>query len=139
MMHRACILALLGDPDAAVEPAEIAIRLNPHHPGWYLEYFTLIYFAGRRYKDALAISVKEPDAFPSSPGWRAASSAYLGRVDEAHHHSKELLDNLRNIWTGEPPEKSIEYIDYFCNTVPFRRMEDTDHLRQGLLKAAQER
>jgi TolB-like protein len=137
MMHRACILALLGEAGAAVAPAETAIRLNPHHPGWYLEYFTLIRFAGESYDEALAISAKEPDIFPSSPGWRGASCAYLGRIEEARLHAQELIGNLRRNWVGELPDSPVEYVDFFCNTVPFRRAEDTDRLRRGLLNALQ--
>ena len=135
MMHRACILALLGDAVSAVEPAETAIRLNPHHPGWYLEFLTLIRFAARNYEEALAISTKEPDVFPSSPGWRAGSCANLGRMGEAREHGQELVDNLHNIWVGEPPTGPLGYIEFFCKTVPFRRPEDTEHLRRSLMTA----
>ena len=137
MMHRACILALLGDARSAIVPAETAISLNPHHPGWYLEYLTLIRFAARDYEEALAISTKEPDVFPSSPGWRAGSCANLGRLDEARAHARELENNLRSIWVGEPPSGPLGCIEFFCKTVPFRRPEDTDHLRRSLTTALQ--
>ena len=61
------------------------MHLNPHHPGWYREFMTIIFFSARRYADALSIAATEPDVFPSSPGWRAAASAYIGRDEDAKH------------------------------------------------------
>jgi TolB-like protein/Tfp pilus assembly protein PilF len=135
MMNWACARALLGEPEAARGHAEEAMRLNPHCPGWYLEFLTLINFAARRYEDVLATAAKGPDIYPSSPAWRAAACAYLGRLDEARLHAETLTDRLRSIWTGRHPANFRELAEYLCRTVPFRKSEDAAHLLEGLFKA----
>jgi tetratricopeptide (TPR) repeat protein len=135
MMHRAGALALLGEVDAAIELARKAIRLNPHHAGWYLDYVSLIYFAARRYEAVLATARTGRDAYPSSPAWRAAASAYLGRYEEARRHADDLIARLQGRWEGAATASLNDHAEYLCGVIPFKRAEDAEHLLEGLREA----
>jgi TolB-like protein len=139
LMNWACATALLGQPDDAIEKGTIAMHLNPHHPGWYREFMTIIFFSARRYADALSIAASEPDVFPSSPGWRAAASAYIGRDEDAKRFAGELVSRITSDWIGDRAASSRDIVEYLCKVVPFRREEDADHLREGLFLAGLDR
>ena len=136
-MQRACALALLGDANTGVDQAQSAIRLNPHHPGWYLEYVCMVNFFARRYETVLATAAMGPDTFPSSPAYRAAASAYLGRAEDARHHGEALVTSLQPLWDWPSGASFLDYAEYLCQVIPFRRTEDADHLLEGLRRANQ--
>ena len=70
----------------AIKELETAMRLNPHYPGWYLQFLGRAHFTQRRYEAA-------ESAFEGvvtvNPGWPtawlslAAAHAGLGKTDEA--------------------------------------------------------
>ncbi len=137
IMQRACALALLGDANTGVDQAQSAIRLNPHHPGWYLEYVCMVNFFARRYETVLATAAMGPDTFPSSPAYRAAASAYLGRAEDARHHGEALVASLQPLWDWPSGAGLLDYAEYLCQVIPFRNTEDADHLLEGLRRANQ--
>jgi adenylate cyclase len=136
IMHRAGALALLGEAGDAVALADDAIRLTPLHPEWYLEYVCLINFAARRYEAVLATAATARDAYPSSPAWRAAASAYLGRYEDARFHTHSLMAALRGRWDGQSGASFEEHAEYLCRVIPFKRLDDAEHLLEGLRRAA---
>ena len=137
IMQRACALALLGDANTGVDQAQSAIRLNPHHPGWYLEYVCMVNFVARRYETVLATAAMGRDTFPSSPAYRAAASAYLGRAEDARHHGEALVASLQPLWDWPSGAGLLDYAEYLCQVIPFRNTEDADHLLEGLRRANQ--
>ncbi len=135
IMQRAGALALLGEADTALDQVQSAIRLNPHHPGWYLEFVCLVNFAARRYEVVVATAATGPDTFPSSPAWRAAASAYLGRAEDARRHGQALVAGLQPLWDWPSDTRLEDYAEYLCQVIPFRKTEDADHLLEGLRRA----
>jgi len=135
IMQRACALALLGDTDAAVDQAQLAVRLNPYHPGWYLEFLCIVNFCARRYETVLATAALARDTYPSSPAYRAAASAYLGRVEEARQHGQALIARLQPLWDWPSNVSLSDYAEYLSQVLPFRRREDANHLLEGLQRA----
>ncbi len=137
IMQRACALALLGEANTAVDQAQSAIRLNPHHPGWYLEYVCMVNFVARRYETVLATAAMGPDTYPSSPAYRAAASAYLGRAEDARHHGQALVASLQPLWDWPSDAGLLDHAEYLCQVIPFRKTEDADHLLEGLRRVDQ--
>jgi DNA-binding SARP family transcriptional activator len=68
-------------------------------------------------------------------GWRAAALACAGRLQEARAEGRRFLSVIRNVWTG-PPEPDDEAItNWLLHCFPFRRAEERERLRAGLLAA----
>ena len=137
IMQRAGGYALLGQTDVGVELASKAIRLNPYHPDWYLEYVSLINFAARRYEAVLATSTTSRDIYPSSPAWRVAASVYLERYSDARHHADDLIAGLRGRLERNSAATFEDYVEYLCGIIPFKRPEDSVHLLGALRRAYQ--
>ncbi|MGA9433852.1 MAG: tetratricopeptide repeat protein, partial [Roseobacter sp.] len=90
------VLVYLGRVDEALGRIKSAIRLNPHHPDWYL--WTLAwaqYYAGE-YEDGLA-SINQMTRMPNlARRTQAALYVRLGRIDDAQAVIDELLKNEPN-------------------------------------------
>ncbi len=86
-------LVYLGRATEAVERLQTAIRLNPHHPDWYLwslawaQYFTGEYEAGL---DAIDRMTNIPNLARRT---QAALYVRLGRLEEAKASIDKLLEN----------------------------------------------
>lgn len=87
------VLVYLGRVDEALSRIKSAIRLNPHHPDWYLWTLAWVqYFAGE-YEDGLA-SIRQMTRMPNlARRTEAALFVRLGRIDEAQAVIVELLKN----------------------------------------------
>ena len=135
VMSRGTALAFLGEPEAALEQAELAMRLNPLHPEWYASDLAVIQFAGRRYAETLAIFERVPELFPHSPAWRAAAAAYAGDNEAARRYGAKIVGNIARIWAGDPAAGPGDYVRWLIDRLPFRREEDARHLQEGLRQA----
>ena len=128
--------ACLGEPERGLPAAELALRLNPHHPRYYELYFSRILFLARRYAEALTvlerITVEDPLDHPRDLAWRAAACGHLGRPEEARSCAGMFLEAVRRAWRGEPEVGPAGYVDWLVDTSYLRRPEDMVHLREGL-------
>ena len=84
-------IAAQGRFDEAIDRIREAMRLNPYHPEWYWVDLGSIFYAARRYADAV-----EAFGHRTQPGhWvlsrLAAAYAQLGRLDEARAVAAEIL------------------------------------------------
>jgi tetratricopeptide (TPR) repeat protein len=134
-MARATAIAYLGQPDEAFATAQVAMRLNPHYPNWYISDLGVIRFAQRRYRDCLDCYARILDIYPHSPAWRAAAAAYLGLDAEAREHGEAFLANAQTAWAGSADAGPSSYVAWFIKHVPIRLPEDRQHLIEGLRKA----
>jgi TolB-like protein/Flp pilus assembly protein TadD len=86
------LMGYAGDWERGVELTTTAMKLNPHHPGWY--WFTTFFdlYRNGRYKEALATAQKInlPDYFPTHYT-AAIAHARLGNMDGARAAAKETL------------------------------------------------
>src|SRR4029077_5201404 len=113
-------IAYAGDWERGHALAERAIRLNPHHPGWYMFAFFFDAYRKGDYRGALDIALKV-----NMPGfWRthlalAAAYGQLGEREAARNSVRELLEvrpdfavaareELRKWWDPELVEHLIE-------------------------------
>jgi adenylate cyclase len=89
-------LAYNGQPDAALEAADLAMRMSPQDPFnfIYLYFATVAHYTSERYAEAAAYAHRGLRDRPSSPPIRrllAACYVALGRLDEARGIISELL------------------------------------------------
>jgi adenylate cyclase len=109
-----------GQPARAVELLQRAIRLNPCTPDWYLWYLGGALFDMRRYEEVVKTvsAMRDP-----TEGRRllAASCAYLGRMEEAAQHAREVLRAHPGFSTAE-----------WRLVAPFRNEAALDHYLTGL-------
>ena len=86
LAHRAMILTAAGEAEAGRKCAEAAIRLNPHHPDFYLNFLAASFFFLERFEDSIAAAEQTPDGLPDARAMLAAAYALVGRMDGAREH-----------------------------------------------------
>jgi adenylate cyclase len=85
------LLGYLGDTRAGLDRIGEAIRLNPHHPDWYMLNLGQVRFLAGDYEGAIqALKRASPD-FPPARLFTAASHALLGREAEARAEIETAL------------------------------------------------
>ena len=129
LANRAMILTASGEPEAGRKCAEAAIRLNPHHPDFYLCFLGASLFFLDRYEDAIAAMEQAPDGLPEVRAIVAAACALVERTDDAREHIGKFVANYSLNWKGNPSAETI------AGLLSLRRQRDTDLLLRGLRKA----
>jgi len=88
-----------GKPEAAVEAAERAMRLNPNAPSWWFTNFSRAYFSAGRYEDALRMLDRVPrETYKRNDlTYRAAALGGLGRAEEARAAVAETLTRFPRV------------------------------------------
>ena len=88
---------MAGQPDLAIQGAEISLRLSPR--GRFGQVFSVLgvgLFFARRFDDALPkllLAIQDDPGFPQPHRFLAACYAHLGRIDEA----RAVVARLRSI------------------------------------------
>jgi adenylate cyclase len=118
------MLTWLGRPQEGIEWIRKAMRLNPYHPARYWNHLGRAQFTARLYADAVASFSRIATPDHSHHAFLAAASAYLGNPTAATAHAREVL-------TRQPEFSIAEYM----KTLHYKQAADTDHYRDGLLKA----
>ena len=130
LAEMANFLIFIGQPKQAIDQAKEAIRLNPFHENWYVEYLGWAYEEAGMPKEAIevfeqAIDLQNPSEdqlwyFPTI----AAAYAHptVGRMDDAHKIVKTLLSRKPEFSTSEfvsrlLPYKTKELLDRYVNAV----------------------
>jgi adenylate cyclase len=113
----------------------VALRLNPHHPDWYLVFLSTALFTARRYPEAHALRSRAPEAFIDSPFFGAATLAHMGRLDEARRWADKALARLATTPGGALAIAEGRVVGLLLDNNPFFRQEDRDHFAQGMRKA----
>jgi TolB-like protein/class 3 adenylate cyclase len=132
MMWRASALAFLGEPEQGAETAQMAMRLNPLHPDWYLSDYAVVLFFCRRFEEMLSIYDIIPELFPHTPGWRAAALAHLGRGAEAGERAAVFARRIATIWSGPSDATPQDYGRWFAGCIPLRRPQEREIMESGL-------
>jgi TolB-like protein len=130
---------LLGDPVLGLELAERALALNPLGPGWYYCYAALPLFPLGRYEECIAVASKAPpELVVDVPAYKAAACAYLGDRKRAAEFLAEFRrDFSRRILCGEEAGPG-ELFRWVLHVNPYRRIEDSERLAEGLRLAGLE-
>jgi TolB-like protein/tetratricopeptide (TPR) repeat protein len=126
---------MLGEPEAAVELIERAIRLHPLHDDWYFGVEAFPHFVLGDYARAIETGSRAWGTTVDLPAYGAAAHAYLGQRDEAARHLAAFLEEfVERITFGRTPDAG-EPLRWVLHVNPFRRPEDAEHLAEGLRRA----
>ena len=136
LVHAGLCQAYLGNPEAALEAAHKAMRLNPAYPPWYSAPAGLALFMLGRDRECVDLCAALPTRmFVDVAAFAAAASALAGDVTGAKRHLREFLDDFQDrIGFGRAPEPG-EPLRWLLHVNPFRRAEDGERLARGLALA----
>ncbi|MBT8478255.1 MAG: hypothetical protein KJO06_05005, partial [Gemmatimonadetes bacterium] len=86
------LMGYAGDTAAGTSLVRQALKLNPHHPGWYLFGLFYDYFVREQYEEALRVlqAINLPGYYPT-PMCIAMTAGLAGQVDVAREAVRELL------------------------------------------------
>jgi adenylate cyclase len=118
------LLTWLGRPEEGIEWVRRAMRLNPYHPERFWSHLGRAQYAARAYADAIASFSKLTAPDHTHHAFLAAAAAQLGDRTAAAAHAREVLQR-------EPTFKAQAFLE----TLHYRQPADTEHVREGLLKA----
>jgi len=117
----------IGRTEEAIEWALKAMRINPHHPEWYIMQLGPIYYDAHRYQDAIE-TIESLRNFETiwTDFYLAASHAQLG-------HQTEARQALQGALKFDPQATIEGWIT--SENVPYKDPSYAEHLREGLRDA----
>jgi adenylate cyclase len=118
------VLTWLGRAEEGIEWIRRAMRLNPYHPERFWSHLGRAQYTARLYADAIASYSKLTAPDQTHHAFLAASSAQLGNRTAAAAHTREVLQRQ--------PDFTVQNL---VKTLHYRQPSDTEHVREGLLKA----
>jgi adenylate cyclase len=118
------LLTWLGKPEDGIDWIRKAMRLNPYHPERFWSHLGRAQHAARLYADAVQSfsRITKPDH--THHAFLAASLAQMGDTTAAAAHAGEVLSREPAFTVGN-----------YLATMHYRREDDVEHHREGLLKA----
>ena len=118
------LLTWLGRPLDGIEWIQKAMRLNPYHPERYWSHLGRAHYTARQYPETVeALSrLMRPDH--THHAFLAAALAQLGDKTAAAAHAQEVVKEV----PGFSNQRFLSTLHYLLDS-------DSDHLREGLLKA----
>jgi TolB-like protein/tetratricopeptide (TPR) repeat protein len=139
LVHAALGQAYMVDPEAALDTATKAMRLNPSYPPWYAAPAGLALFMLGRDRECLDVIAAAPTRmFVDVAAFAAASAALSGDLPTAKRQLQEFLEDFRErIGFGRAAEPG-EPLRWLLHVNPFRRVEDGERLARGLALAGLE-
>jgi adenylate cyclase len=118
------LLTWLGRPTEGIEWIRRAMRLNPYHPERFWSHLGRAQYTGRCYADSIGSFSRLTKPDQSHHAFLAAASAQLGNRVSATAHAREVLARQENFT-----------VSAFLQTLHYQQPSDTEHVREGLLKA----
>ena len=118
------VLTWLGRPEEGIEWICRAMRLNPYHPERFWSHLGRAQYTAHVYADAIELFSKLTAPDHTHQAFLAASSAQLGNRVAAAAHAREVLERKQDFTVSS-----------YIQTLHYRHPSDTEHVREGLLKA----
>jgi adenylate cyclase len=135
LANAAYFFALVGEAEKGVQFGKAALRLNPHHPDWYLGFLSTSLFTLRDYAEALSARLRAPEVFIDSPFFTAAILAQMDRLGEAKIWAARALARLSSTPGGALAIAEGRVVGLLLDNNPFCRPEDREHFAEGMRKA----
>jgi adenylate cyclase len=124
LMDWAWLLAMSDRMDEGIELMQKAMRLNPHHPEWYLWGLGMAYYTAGQSDEAIGALKRMQTHHLDSRAFLAASYAQTGRMEEAEAEADQIL-KLN-------PAFSVKS---YAALQPYKNRIDRDYFIDGLRKA----
>lgn len=134
LVQLASCLAFLGRTAKAERLFKKALRLNPYRNLWYYQYGSFIYFVQRKFAVSIEMALKRQltNIWVDLPGYIAAAHAHLGDMNSARKYLALFINAfITSISKGRTPQP-LEVIDWVKRANPFKHVEDTECIVQGL-------
>ena len=93
LANAAIAWGLMGEPERAVKMAELAIRLDPFHPDWYLAALGFAYYAAKDYERAIATMEVAPNGLCDTRLYLSAAPAQSGHQKAARPPLDQFFAN----------------------------------------------
>lgn len=135
LANAAIAWALMGEKERGVRMAELAIRLDPFHPDWYLTALGIAYYATRDYERAIASMEIAPDGLCDTRAYLAAAYGQLGDAAAAERHAKQFIQTSSERLGGDPATDVPYFVDAVIESSPYAADDDTAHFAEGLQRA----
>lgn len=123
----ALCLSYAGQSEKSLELVNKAMRLNPHHPEWYVEALGHAYYDNRNYVEAAA----------TFEALRSVSTVlvylYLAASHAALGHTAEARQAIARVLEAEPRATVEQWTRR--EKAPYKDPKDLEHLRANLRKA----
>ncbi len=135
---RACLaycLPFFGEVREAVLAGEASLRLNPYNPDWYHSSLGTAHFFDGSYDKALDYLEPIPDVFCDTPGYLAATHAYLGNVETAAAYADTAEQHFRLKQIAYREYRDLSCLEWLTTLTPFLRAQEREHFTQGLVEA----
>ena len=129
-------LSLQGKAEAALEKAELALRLDPYH-AWARWIKAESQFFCGRYEDCLATLADTPNAPGFIRIYDIAANASLGRLPQARRALDSLLEFCRKNMLSMPGSID-EWLEYYRDNAPFIDPALNDQVIDCMLQAGLE-
>ena len=118
------VLTWLGRPEEGIEWIRRAMRLNPYHPERFWSHLGRAHYTARFYANAIESFSKLTASDYTHHAFLAASSAQLGNRVAAVAHAREVLQRKQDFT-----------VSGYLQALHYQQPSDTEHVREGLLKA----
>ena len=135
LANAAIAWGLMGEPERAVKMAELAIRLDPFHPDWYLAALGFAYYVAKDYERAIATMEVAPNGLCDTRLYLAAAHAQSGHQEAARPHVDEFIRYSCERLGGDPETDAPKYVGWLIKASPYLREEDSDHFLEGVRRA----
>jgi adenylate cyclase len=118
------LLTWLGRPEEGIDWIRRAMQLNPYHPERYWNHLGRAYYAARRYAEAAGAFARISAPDHTHHAFLAATCAQMGDATAAAAHADQVMKRA--------PDFSVQR---YLETLHYKRADDREHHRDGLLKA----
>ncbi len=132
LANAAMAWGLMGESERAIRAAELAIRLDPFHPDWYLTALGFAYYVAKDYERAIAAMEVAPDGICDTRLYLAAAHAQAGNPDAARPHVDEFIRYSCERLGGDPDIDVPRYVKALVKASPYVRSDDLAHFLEGL-------
>jgi adenylate cyclase len=124
---RGVIHLLSGEPLAAIQCFETAMRLDPAYSQQYIHFLGFAYLVAGKYATAAAYFRERIILVPTTDFSRAFLVSALGHLDQ--------FDEARQVWSKLKVINPKYSFDEHINRWPFKNQSDVGRIREGLTKA----
>lgn len=124
--------SLLGEAKRGVRNAEMAVRLDPFHPDWYMAVLGFAYYGVKDYERAIAAIEAASDDQCDTWAYLAAAYAQIGEMNSVRVHADEFIRHSCEQLGDDPDTDFQKYIDGQVASNPYECSEDKAHFVEGL-------
>lgn len=98
-------------------------------------YRTIVEHISGNYAGSLAAADQAASSVPNELGWKVSALCHLGETEKAAQELKRFYTMVAKRWCGSSHPTEEAMARWFLHLFPMRRMEDWEHLREGLAGA----